>query len=419
MKKRIFIAALAGLFATGMQAQKTFKERKVLFIGIDGVRTDALQAANTPHMDSLMQYGISTFDSWHLGITSSGPSWSSMLTGVWEPKHGVTNNGYGGADFANYPYFSARVKQADPNLKAVQIITWNPMDDAPKNTGGYVTDANWNLSIDAGSYGQGLVTAAAKIQLLDPDLDILFIHYDECDGAGHGTGFTTTSPTYMNAIQQVDVEIGEVLDALKKRSNYANEDWLILSTTDHGGQGFGHGGNSNNERHIWWYASCPTLPSQVLMGVDPGSYQMSSNPVDTSILSVTPVLTDIAVTALDWILPFNKISDFPAWNLDGKSWIPDSLSLVDTTTIGMSEQILNASIAIYPNPANDHVTLSRSVNVSGSLSVSLIDITGKQLIRFNMTEPKQTIDVSKFTSGIYMLRFQKGKAVITKKIIIQ
>ena len=77
------LALSAALF--GLNAQ--MKERKVLFIGIDGLRSDALQAAATPHMDSLFQTGISTYDSWHLGVTSSGPSRSSMLTGVWLITH--------------------------------------------------------------------------------------------------------------------------------------------------------------------------------------------------------------------------------------------------------------------------------------------------------------------------------------------
>ncbi|AEV33295.1 putative AP superfamily protein [Owenweeksia hongkongensis DSM 17368] len=420
MKKRVqFFAALTlgVLMGTAGYAQKTFKERKVLFIGIDGVRSDALNAANTPNMDSLMNAGISTFDSWHLGITSSGPSWSSMLTGVWEPKHGVTNNSYGGADYGNYPYFPTRAKEVDPNLKAVQIITWNPMDDASNGTGGYVFNSSWDQAIDAGTYGQGLVTSAAKIQLQDPDLDILFIHYDECDAAGHGTGFDLNSPTYMNAIQTVDTEIGEVMKALMKRPTFADEDWLVLCTTDHGGNGYGHGGNSNTERHIWWFAAAESLPKMTVTGADPGSYQMPTNPVNPTLLETTPVLTDIAVTAIDWILPFDAPKNHTNWGLDGKSWIPDSLSIIDTNTVGFDERILATNVKFYPNPAQNELTIESTS--TEQVQLLMLSLTGAAAVEMNINEGKTTIDVSNFAKGIYIIRLSSTEAVITQKVIIE
>ena len=99
--------------ATAVQASQP---RKVLVIGIDGARQDALQLANTPNLDALMQNAFFTFDSWHLDITVSGPSWSSIMTGVYHQKHGVTNNSYSGSDYWNYPYFPKRAKEFKPNL---------------------------------------------------------------------------------------------------------------------------------------------------------------------------------------------------------------------------------------------------------------------------------------------------------------
>ncbi len=415
---KLFLTLALSATLFGLNAQ--MKERKVLFIGIDGLRSDALQAAATPHMDSLFQTGISTYDSWHLGVTSSGPSWSSMLTGVWEAKHGITNNSYSGANFANYPYFPHLIKDVDPSAKAVQIITWNQMDDASKNTGGYVTNAKWDLAIDAGTHGQGLVTAAAKIQLNDPDLDVLFIHYDECDAAGHATGFTTNSPTYMNATQQVDTEIGEVIDALKKRPNYANEDWLVLSTTDHGGQGYSHGGQSDNERHIWWYATSSqgTLTPHQITATDPGSYQMSSNPVDAAKLATTPVLTDIAVTAIDWILPFDKPDNHPVWDLDGKSWLPDSVSVVDTSSsVGQKEFQYANSFVVFPNPSAGTFYLKNETFGNVPSKVRVLNLAGVVVFEGIMDRPVYPVETEGWSKGIYLLQASSELGITTKKII--
>ncbi len=67
-------------------------ERKhALVIGLDGVLPAALKVAKTPIMDSLALNGAITFKAFAGGekgtkteqATSSGPGWSSILTGVW------------------------------------------------------------------------------------------------------------------------------------------------------------------------------------------------------------------------------------------------------------------------------------------------------------------------------------------------
>lgn len=400
-------------FGTLLHAQK---ERKLLFIGIDGVRQDALAQANTPNIDELTANGVYTYDSWHLGITSSGPSWSTMLTGVWEAKHKVTNNSYSGADFNNYPYFTNYAKRVKPDLKAVQIVTWNPMAEAGVNAGGNVFNSMWDRTIDPGDLGQGVVTATAKIQLLDPDLDILFIHFDEVDAAGHGFGFAPDVPQYMNAIEGADAEIGEVIAAVKARPTYDQEDWLILSTTDHGGNGFGHGGNSDIERHIWWFASGDAIPNMEITGSDPGSYQMPNNPVDSMVLDVTPVLADIAVTALDWILPETNPEEQEDWNLDGRSWLRGLVS---------TEEVLHtqSTLKVFPNPASSnfvHVQLANR-DEGGSI-LRLMTLDGQIVEERNISQKgdyiTETFDASDYLSGLYIVSLQNANSYLTSKLII-
>ena len=50
---------------------------KVLQIGIDGVRPDALLAAKTPNLDLLAEKGSLTLEARTTSITSSGPAWST------------------------------------------------------------------------------------------------------------------------------------------------------------------------------------------------------------------------------------------------------------------------------------------------------------------------------------------------------
>lgn len=433
MKKitSLLTGALLLCSAPALLAQ-TVKKPKVLFIGIDGVRSDALLQANTPNIDTLMAHGLYTFDSWHCGATSSGASWSTMMTGVWEAKHHVTNNNYPNPNFLNYPYFPKRAKECLPNLKAIQIITWDPMNDPTNsnNSAGYVFNSGFNQSIDAGTHGQGAVTTAAKIQLADPNLDILFIHYDETDAAGHSSGFNPANAQYMNAIQDVDMQIGQVLEKLYQRPTYNQEDWLILLTTDHGGIGTTHGGQSNTERHIWWVASGPSVPHLEITGPDPGSYYMPTNPVDTTLLKSTPVLTDIAVTALAHILKGSSCGNpetNPTWNLDGKSWllndtIPDPTDTTNPPTY--VEDVNNAAVqfGIFPNP-NNGVFKAAFHNIKGIVNIRVRNLTGRTFIeKTQKAEQALTVipfDLTMLPKGIYLIEAEHEGKRTTRKIVLR
>jgi len=76
------------------------QDKKLLFIGIDGCRSDALTLAETPNIDELIDKGLYIKDalcSIKGHPTVSGPGWSTMLTGVWYDKHGVIDNSFNGS----------------------------------------------------------------------------------------------------------------------------------------------------------------------------------------------------------------------------------------------------------------------------------------------------------------------------------
>lgn len=220
--------------------------RKVLIIGIDGCRPDALAAANTPNLDALMANGTFSLDARNDGITMSGPGWTSMLSGVWADKHGVVNNTYAGSDFSNYPHLFKRVKDQIPGSRTVSIVEWKPINDYHAK---FAADVVVNASSD------GEVKNAAANELLKNNPTVLFLQFSNVDYAGHASGFSPANPNYINAIETVDQEIGGVLDALKTRKTYSNEDWVIIISTDHGGIGTSHGGDSNEERNIFLIVS--------------------------------------------------------------------------------------------------------------------------------------------------------------------
>jgi hypothetical protein len=95
----------------------------------------------------------------------------------------------------------------------------------------------------------GLPSSAAKdtevrkatVELLGHgDPDAIFLHFDQVDAAGHSTGWG--SPQFNTAIQVVDTHVGQIMTALNARPGVVagTEDWLVIVTADHGGQGTTH-----------------------------------------------------------------------------------------------------------------------------------------------------------------------------------
>jgi len=295
-------------FSTNLTAQDS-RKHKVLILGIDGCRVDALVKANTPTMDSLREHGIFCSTSWHLGKTKSGPGWSSMLTGVWDNKHGVHDNRFSGNNFKKFPCFPAYIKAMNPKLTSAIVVGWKALYRiAPKH--------GWDKSYTAKTDEQCMLKAKEVLERTNPD--VLMLHFDQVDFTGHTSGFNPDNEKYLRAIENVDQLVTTFLAYLKSRPEFPLEDWLILSSTDHGGIGLNHSGSSVEERKIWWLASSPALPSLEISLADPGSLFYPELPLNKTQQYRYPSIVDIAATALDHLLPSSAMDSII---LDGRSWL--------------------------------------------------------------------------------------------------
>jgi predicted AlkP superfamily pyrophosphatase or phosphodiesterase len=241
--KRLALAAALVLTVTSLAAAET-KTKKVLYVGIDGARFDAIEAAKTPSLHGLIDNGIHADNCLILGDryqkndTISGPGWSSILIGTWADKHGVNDNTFKGKNYGEYPHFFVRLREQKPDARLVSLVTWAPIEDF------IVTSADVHLkwedkTKDYAKFDAAAAEEAVK-QLAEPTLDCMFLYFGQIDETGHKHGFHPTVPQYVAAIQRVDAHLGIVLAALEKRATRKDEDWLIVVTSDHGGKGTGH-----------------------------------------------------------------------------------------------------------------------------------------------------------------------------------
>src|SRR5215831_8613089 len=104
--------------------------QRALVIGVDGLRWDRVHEGNAPRLTKLASSGLfapSRLDVSSGTRTDSGPGWSTIATGVWPDKHGVLDNSFAGARYAQYPDFLTRLARADPARTTFAAVDWPPL----------------------------------------------------------------------------------------------------------------------------------------------------------------------------------------------------------------------------------------------------------------------------------------------------
>ncbi|WP_374375081.1 Ig-like domain-containing protein [Dongia sp.] len=232
--------------------------QKAIFIGIDGMQLEQLmllglqgEAEEILGLDIVEGYAGGNRGTASEQSTSSGPGWSTLLSGVWDDQHGVSSNN-------NQPIASdvtsifEYINNASPNATMASIVHWSPI-----NTGhfaremGLLGDPAIVDHVSSGLSDEAVTDTV--VNLINTEApDFTFVHLDEVDGAGHAGGF---GDTYDNALISASNQVGEILAAVAAReAAYPDEDWLVIVSTDHGRDpltGSTHGGQTDSERRIF------------------------------------------------------------------------------------------------------------------------------------------------------------------------
>lgn len=107
--------------------------------------------------------------------------------------------------------------------------------------------------------------------ILSESFDFIFVDFDGPDAAGHSTGFEGYAKNYQNRFISTDVLVGKLLDAVLDTSS--GEEWLIVVTSDHGGEGGGHGADDlyNCKTPFMVASNSPRVNVGYMPLEDPGS----------------------------------------------------------------------------------------------------------------------------------------------------
>lgn len=219
----------------------------IVIIGIDGMSPNGIQKANTPMMDSMIQNGAATMHARSVLPSSSSPNWASMIMGADTEQHGVTSNGWEKFDHqlppvvqtenGTFPTIFTLFKDQQPEAHVGAIYDWDGF-------GRLFEKSDVDFDIDGDHDDK--TTQAAVDYIKEHGPKFTFVHFDHVDHAGHALGHG--SPDYYKSVEKADSLIAEIVDATKQAGIF--EKTMFIVSADHGGLGFGHGGESLAEMEI-------------------------------------------------------------------------------------------------------------------------------------------------------------------------
>lgn len=90
----------------------------------------------------------------------------------------------------------------------------------------------------------------------------------------------------------------------------------------------------------------------------------------------------------------------------------DTITLTVTPTTAI-ESLYSVNVEVYPNPASDII----HIKCDNLCKVQLLDLKGNVLITKQIKDKQLTFNLSKFSSGTYIIKLKAGNKILSKKII--
>jgi hypothetical protein len=221
------------------------KKRKVLLIGIDGATGEDVKKIMPPIISSILPNSKYSWQSRSDAPVSDAGTWKNIMTGI-ATIHKIQDSSFVVPESANeheavveYPSIIERL-QATPKMKyAVAVSPWKTMIDKLL----IYADEPIAVSDDAA------VADTAIKKLAINKADLVVVNFNQVNIAGLKYGYSADVAEYKAAVNQVDAYIGKLLEAVKARKTYANEEWLVVITSNHGGYNKGFTSQTDRERN--------------------------------------------------------------------------------------------------------------------------------------------------------------------------
>jgi hypothetical protein len=125
----------------------------------------------------------------------------------------------------------------------------------------------------------------------------------------------------------------------------------------------------------------------------------------------------IAEGAGIWVKPTNTQTYIVKQDLCGIiDYDTVTVTIDPTCTIGIKELLNNQSVTLYPNPANQWVTINSTYKIK---KLEMIDVTGKILVVESIDDTFYQLQLTDFVQGIYFIKVSNSDGLsVTKKVFV-
>lgn len=223
---------------------------RVLIVSFDGLRPDAIEAANMENVMALMQSGAYTWSARTIAPSLTLPAHSSMLVGTCPAKHivrwneYVPQNGFAlGTDIFDLAHAAG--------LRTVMVVAKEKLRQVtePSSTDFFEFIDTTDKILDS--------TTVLRLALdqINRGFVLMFVHFGEGDLAGHNSGWM--SRAQLGVYGREDRGLGSMIQTLKDRGMY--DGTLIIVTSDHGGHNSDHGLDIPEDMTIPWIINGPQI----------------------------------------------------------------------------------------------------------------------------------------------------------------
>lgn len=91
------------------------------------------------------------------------------------------------------------------------------------------------------------------------------------------------------------------------------------------------------------------------------------------------------------------------------------ITTIDEST-GLAAIRVDQAVRIYPNPAENLVTISVPQNLTGG-EISLFDIQGRKLRSIPVSSTQTLVSLKKLPKGVYVLRYHKNEMMAVERLV--
>lgn len=236
----------------------------VVIVTVDGLRPDAVTAADTPRIARLVREGAASLASRVPEPPETLPAHFAMATGQTAARHGVHANRTLDREPPNATLFTAA--HAAGRRTALlygksKLVALAPRASADVLQGPARGEKDWESGASAA------LAARFARDFARERFGLAWVHLREGDMAGHDSGWMT--PEYRAGLAEADRALGVVLDAIAA----SGLPTTVILTADHGGEGKDHWGRNPADSLVPWICSGP--------GVKAGAAIADSSIIDT------------------------------------------------------------------------------------------------------------------------------------------